>query len=323
MGLYAKLGDIEFKGLLGFDSLTDKRVTTYAQHPLLNGKPVLDPTGEELTEFTVGVTLHVAFCNPEDIYAQLNDYRANRTVLPFVYGTGFIEGEFVITNIDRTWNQTDDLGNLQWITVSFTLLEFVSANTAKTQQARDKYNAFAISSNRPLPSNPNTQPENPALGVMEENKDISQATDKISDLTDNVNSAVAAANTAPPISLAQKFVDEIPMYTQRATDQANECNTSLTTINNFISLYPNLDTEQPDLVTAVSAAQTVLTALATEFTVLGGLPSTISSVPQANTALAELENLTNIISDLITAVKQLKAANATIARALATKKDLS
>lgn len=321
--MYAKLGDIEFKELMGFDSLSDARETTYAQHPLLNGKPILDRTGEGLIEFTMNVTYHVGFCNPEDEFAKLNDARAAGTVLPFVYGNGFIEGDFVITKLDRTINKTDNSGNLEWISVAISLLEYISGNTAATQQARDKANAFAVSSNRPLPSNPNTQPVNPALDVMNENQNTVQATNEIANMTDTVNASVNAATSSPPISLAQKFVDQLPAYTDKATDKSAEANDALTKLQSLVSLYPNLATEQPQLSSLITNSKTVITSLNNEITVLGGLPSTISNVGQANTALDELANLTIIISDLISAVKSLKSANATIAKALVTKKDLT
>lgn len=321
--MYAKLGDIEFDNLLGFEALSDKRATTYAQQPVIQGKPRLDRTGEELVQFQMTFELHVAFCNPEDEYAKLNDARVAGTVLPFVYGNGFIEGDFVITSIERTFNKTDKIGNLEWITINVTLLEFISGQSAATQQARDKSNAFAISSNRPLPSNPNTKPDNPALDVMFANKDAGQAKNKFQKLTDDVNNASAVASTSPPISNAQAFVDQIPTYIQRNNAQLTKASVALAQIQNLIGLYSSLLVEQPALSGLVTGAQNAITALQNENTILGTLPTTITSVPQATAALGELANLTILTVNFAKTITDLNSANASIAKALTVKKQMT
>ena len=321
--MYAKLGDIIFENLVGMDSMVDKRATVYAQHPLLTGKAVLDKVGEELIEFSLTTQYHVSFCNPEDEFAKLNNARIAGIPLTFQYGNGFIEGDFVITSIEKTVLQTDATGNYILISVSFTLLEFISGNSAAIQQARDKSNAFAVSSNRPLPSNPNLQPDNPALDVMNENKKAGQASNKITALKDKLNATTEAATGTPPISTAQAFVDQIPQYVQDANKQLTAASVALNQIQNLITLYGSLVTEQPGLTAAVLDAQNGVTLLSNQNTILGTLPTTISTVPQANTALGELYNVTTLTVAFAKNISNLNTVNQTIAKAIVLKKNFT
>lgn len=321
--MYAKLGDIVFENLVGFEAMSDKRATNYAQQPVIDGKPRLDRTGEELTQFTITFNLHIAFCNPEDEYAKLNNARIAGTVLPFIYGNGFIEGDFVISTIERTFNKTDKIGNLEWITVTVTLLEFVSGNTAAAQQERDKSNAFAISTNRPLPSNPNTQPDNPALDVMNANKDGKQATSKFDQLTKKIKQTSDIATSSPPISTAQAFVDEIPNFVQKNNEQLTKANVAMSQINTLVTQHTNITTESPGIPAAITGGQNATAALSAMNTTLGTVPATITSVPMATAALGVLANLLTLKDNFVKAMADLNNAMSAIARAIALKKDLT
>lgn len=321
--MYAQLGDIVFEGVNSFSTLSDKRETVYVEHALIQGKPLLQKVGENLTEFTFEISFHVGFCDPETEFKKLNDARHFGTIMPFIFGNGFIHGTYVITTIDRSWNQTDKLGNIVSITCNITLKEFITSSIVGVRVARDRSNAFAVSSNRPLPSNPNAVVDNPSLSVMNENKVSSQASDAVNLETTNLNNKVNNANSAPPISKAQAFVDQIPTYTQKINAQLTIAQISLSSITNLLSLYSGLGVESPTLGTTVTSSQTAISALQTQNSVLGSLPSTISDVPTAISVLNELLVTTNLVVAFAKTIKDLKDANSKIAIALATKKKIT
>jgi hypothetical protein len=320
--MYAQLGSIVFEALKGFDSLSDTRETLYAEHALIKGKPLLQRVGESLTEFTGSIHFHVGFCNPEDEYKKLNDARQNGEILPFIYGNSFIEGDFVITTLGRVINQTDTLGNFIDITCDITLREFISSNSDAIQKERDKSNAFAISSNRPLPSNPNTQPDNPSLSVMNENNKVGIAGTNVNSENKKLNNKILGENTNPPISKAQLFVDSIPVYTQKINAQLTTANVSLSSLTNLISLYPKILIESPSLNTVIVNSQNSIIALTNQNTILSGLPTTISTVPTALSVLNQLFITTNLTIAFIQTIKDLNDANSKIAVALTFKKNL-
>ena len=320
--MYAQLGNIVFDALKGFDSLSDKRETVYAEHSLINGKPLLQRIGESLIEFSGSIHFHVAFCNPEDEFKKLNDARQNGEILPFIYGNSFIEGDFVITSIERTINQTDSKGNFVSINCNLTLREFINSNSANIQQQRDKSNAFAISSNRPLPSKPSALNDNPSLAVMDANKKAGQASNNTLKSNTKINADVNNANSAPPISKAQKFVDSIPKYTVAINAQLTTAQIALSSITNLISLYPKILVEQPILTTLITNSQNSISALQTQNSILGSLPTTITTPTMALSVLNQLFITTNLTIVFVKTIKDLNSANSKIALALATKKNL-
>lgn len=318
--MYAQLGNIVFEALKGFESLSDKRETQYAEHALIKGKPLLEKVGESLIEFSGSISFHVAFCNPEDEYKKLNDVRISGEVLPFIYGNSFIEGDFVLTTLERTFNQTDSKGNFISITCNIVLKEFISLNTSNLQQERDKANAFAISANRPLPANPNTQPANPSLAVAINTANVSKSLDAVNSETNNLNKTVNNANSAPPISKAQAFLDKIPTYTQKINSQLTIAQTSLAQLTNLLSLYSSLGVLSPDLATTVTNANSAISSLQTQNSIIASLPNPVTTIPTAISVLNELLITTNLVLAFEQTIKDLKVANSKIVIALATKK---
>lgn len=317
--MYASLGDIVFQTLISFDSLSDKRETKYSQLALINGKPTLQRTGESLVEFSMGIMFHVAFCNPEDEFLKLDQARRNGDILPFLYGNGFNEGSFVITNIERTINQTDGIGNFVEIVCNVSLLECVNGNTDATQLEQDKKNAFAISANRPLPAKTDLQTDNPALMVCEENKNISQAAATADEKTNSLKGKVDAVISGL-IDKAQAFVDTVDKYTSDINAEILKTNTSISLVNNMLVQYTSLGTTAPGLSTAVAAVQAALSGASAQLIVLGALPNPITTTGQANSALSELTTTLNVIKTLKDNTKAMTAANSPIAKALATKR---
>lgn len=320
--MYASLGDIVFEALISFDSLSDQRETKYSEIALINGKPGLQRTGESLIKFSMGIQFHSAFCVPEEEYAKLNNARISGAVLPFVYGNGYNEGEYVITNLDKTINQTDARGNFIEITCNISLLEYAGADSAVKQVEQDKKNAFALSSNRPLPASPQLQMDNPALLVSQENLDVQQSATKADYATQNVNKAVGIVNTGV-IDKAQKFVDNVNEYTVIINKQITEVNSSLSSINASIAAFTSITGIAPLLATRITAVQGSLTAMSTQLSILAALPNPITTILAANNALNELTNTLLVIKALKDNTKLMNDANAPLVAALATKKVLT
>lgn len=325
--MYASLGDIIFEGLNSFNELSDTRETKYAQMPLISGKPTLQRTGDGLVEVKMAIKYHVNFCNPEEEYLKLNNARVKGEVMTFIYGTGFIEGDFVITTLERTINQTDKIGNFVEITVNIGLLEYAAGNSAAKQLEQDKKNAFAISSNRPLPANSQKQPENPALSVCQENQKAKYAADDIDQRGTKINKDVEAITNIDPdqqlIDRAQKFVDSTGVFITKANEQVGVSNNALGSINSLIVAHASITGEAPDLPAKITAVQTVLGNLSTQLTALGTLPSIIGDVTDAGTALTEMTNTLTLIKTLKDNTAALNDENAKLAKAVATKKVLT
>lgn len=319
--MFAQLGSIKFEGLRSLDTLSDKIGTNYAEHALIEGKPRLQRVGTNLREFQATGLLHAAFCNPEAEYDALDKARQDAEVLPLVYGNGFYEGDFVITEISRTPENTDAQGNYIALRVSMTLKEFVDPNKLITRQYRAKRNAFAVAEQRPLPANPTPPVQNPAVAtsnnVQESDKNVNFLLSLVLQINTTVNNI-----TSGIIDQAQKFVDVVAYERERLLSYWDVVDAKLIEIESLYLQYPTLYTVAPDLRTQIDAIQAQSATSRATINGYTSLPNPVSTTLQAQIcldALADTVTQTQAAKDALTL---LKSYNQPIALHIALKKPL-
>lgn len=146
----AQLGDIQFRGIMGFQSFTDNRSASYAEHPLLDGKSRLQRTGDELQRVSFTMTLHESFTDPRAQFQALEGYRVNGEVLPLVDGLGQYVADFVIDALDYEVIQTGPTGSWVAVTINVSLVEYYVPNRLNSKTTQAKRLAFARAENSPL-----------------------------------------------------------------------------------------------------------------------------------------------------------------------------
>ncbi len=141
--MYAMLGNIKFDLLTSPISTDDKRAYTYAEHAVIEGKPRLQYTGDDLESIDITFRFHKDFCDPasqqEKIIAAANAHKA----LPLVMGDGTYIGYFVILEVSCGPQAAMKDGSLIYTELSVKLKEWVDENTAKRKEAQKKANAPA------------------------------------------------------------------------------------------------------------------------------------------------------------------------------------
>jgi phage protein U len=147
--MYAQLGDIRFEGLFGFDTFKGKRAQSLAQHALIDGKPRLQKTGDQLEEIQIDIQLHSRFCDPESVIAQLHSACAGGQIMPLITGAGEFVGDFTISEVGRALNHLDPRGRIIWARVGVNLIE-VAAEGVDAVVVAAKSAAFAIARNEPV-----------------------------------------------------------------------------------------------------------------------------------------------------------------------------
>lgn len=146
-----QLGDIQFEGLRGLDSLRKSREAVYAELPLMGGKPRLQRTGTALQQVTVSIALHAAFTDPAADIAALDEYREGGDVLTLINGEGEVVGDFVITAIEESVTQTSPTGRTLSAEVSLTLKEHFDPNKPATLAQAAQSAAFAVGADKVVP----------------------------------------------------------------------------------------------------------------------------------------------------------------------------
>jgi phage protein U len=217
--VYAQLGQILFEGVFGFDAFQIKGTANYAQHDLINVKPVLQPTGNDLDQLTVDIKLRSNFINVAAAVLSLQKSRDTYEVLPLVRGTGQYMGDFVITEMTVTESQTLADGTVVEALINMVLSEYVVADKLQQQQSSARKQAFATGNNSPFALNIEQKPTIPQLAagdISEANSNAAVIDRKASEWANNVSKRQSIANKI------QQGLNKMDDALQRFTDRLDE-----------------------------------------------------------------------------------------------------
>lgn len=148
--MFAQLGSMVFEGLFGFESFETKDTTTYAQYDLINAKPLIRASGNDLQELSIGIRLRVEFINPIQAILKLKKSKDEFEVLSLLYGTGRYVGDFVIVEMGITNTQAFSDGTIIDASLSLTLREYVTKDKLQQQQNLSRQKAFALGDKKPV-----------------------------------------------------------------------------------------------------------------------------------------------------------------------------
>lgn len=146
---YAKIGDIEFKGLLGFGSFNRSTAGRFPELARIGRKPKTQATGAELETFTISIPIHREFEDPEAIAAILRGYNQNGSIVPFIDGAGTYFGKFVVLSVSEEVGILDIDGSKISVNLSIELREYVDADSETTEAISARNSAAALSENSP------------------------------------------------------------------------------------------------------------------------------------------------------------------------------
>jgi phage protein U len=200
--MFLQLGDYIFEGIKLPQSWNSNYSTNYAQIPIIDGKPVVQRTGEKLVEVELSAQFRDEFCNPSSEVEALQIYRRNGNVLQLTSGEGVNFGRYVITDISITNSVATNTGYVSVINATIKLLEY------NTTQTTVKVEGEALKSKNPVIEEP-TAPMVPLSGLIQadikegivksnevaaQSKKTTVDYDKISTLADEAVTAFDAAN---------------------------------------------------------------------------------------------------------------------------------
>lgn len=127
---YAQLGPYPFTVLKSYESRSRDDRFTYPQHDLIEGKPILQWTGDDLIRIKLSIQLHVKFCDPDAEAKSLRDAAATHQALRYVLVSGEVVGEFVIQSVQEVTHVTDQNHRTIWAKLDLDLVEYVPGEQA-------------------------------------------------------------------------------------------------------------------------------------------------------------------------------------------------
>jgi len=135
--MYAQLGNIQFE-LLPFQALDEKYAYSFAEHQVIEGKPLLQFIGDNLDEANISLRFHFTFCDPEAQFNLLKAEAARHEALPFLFASGKYLGRYIICEINKTTVMTADNGYPLCIEARLQLKEFVDTDPLASRERGQK-----------------------------------------------------------------------------------------------------------------------------------------------------------------------------------------
>lgn len=201
---FALLGEIQFELITYFDGLEGRFGSDYAEHALIEGKPRLQWIGDRLDEWTLKLKFHQLYCDPEREIARLQDAMETHKPLPFVLATGEYKGEFVVTEISVTSEQTDLAGTLVSVEASVSLKEHVPPPGVE----RARFDAPAVQ----VPGKPSApQVENGASGTNSAKAPLTESRQALGQSVGVTRDATTAYRSANETLAAAKQLTSDPL----------------------------------------------------------------------------------------------------------------
>lgn len=233
--MYAQLGNIIFDGLFTFSSMSRTETARYAEIALLDGKAVLQRTGDELTTVSLSFNLHKAFTEPRDAIQQFRDYRESGEVVELVDGTGASYGFYVVVTVTTTpIRMASADGRLDHANLTVSLSESYDPNRVSSEIQNLKSKAVAIEENGATPVPISTpEPVPAAFVVVEFQAAKSNVTYAVSDIEDAQNDA------ARRDSLLQKAAEKA----KKAKSSAEKAIAKIQDTQTLAATAPNLESD--------------------------------------------------------------------------------
>jgi len=122
--MLAILGEIEFEITGGLAGMELSQASDFAEHALIQGKPLLETVGDALDDIRLNIELHPAL---GDVAARVRALQAAMQAhqpLAFVLGNGEFLGAFVMTELSQNHHRTFADGGAFSATLSVTLRQW-------------------------------------------------------------------------------------------------------------------------------------------------------------------------------------------------------
>lgn len=147
--MFAQFGDIQFLNFYAPTSMDGTENADWAEHALINTKPVLQHTGDALRTLNMNISLRQDFCKVKEEYAKFQQYKVDGTACPLVLGDGTVMGNFVIKTMSVAYQELEPVtGAYIQLDLQVGLTEFFVRDPLKQKQNEEKKKAVANKSTK-------------------------------------------------------------------------------------------------------------------------------------------------------------------------------
>jgi len=120
--MWGSLEDIIFELAQTPKTLSDNWKFNYAQHKIINSYPRHEFLGEDVRTLDLEIKLHRKFCDVEEYFNKFIQYGQDGKICALIIGPVYV-GDFVITDVKRTFEEVDIKGQTVALTLAVKLEE--------------------------------------------------------------------------------------------------------------------------------------------------------------------------------------------------------
>lgn len=122
-GLTPNIGEFDvFEILNKAESLDTDFEQGYSEQKGIGQKPTIVASGETLKRYSIPITLHISYCNPDDIIEKLEEKVQSREIFSWYRGDIYM-GEFVVNKVHKTIEDVMDNHTI-YAKITVDLLEY-------------------------------------------------------------------------------------------------------------------------------------------------------------------------------------------------------
>jgi phage protein U len=155
------LGDIGFGRLVSPTGFDAKLAISYAEHQVIEGKPLLQYTGDGLGEINLAFLFHADFCDPQAVWDDLITLATSHKAFPLSQGNGLLVGKYVIIDVSRTTTYAAEDGSLYGFECKLSLKEYADPQPLETKKQEQQQQAPAKKKPGRKPKKPSKKKEVP------------------------------------------------------------------------------------------------------------------------------------------------------------------
>ncbi len=136
--MFAAYGNLRFEVLTSPTSFSESRRYGFAEHPIVEGRPVLQKVGEELRSIHNTFRFHKGFCDPKGSLEALRELAEEQEPKTYTLGDGTVEGEYVIEELEAVVEMLDGQGAAVWIDVTARFKEVAPEQVVAVQRQKTR-----------------------------------------------------------------------------------------------------------------------------------------------------------------------------------------
>jgi phage protein U len=145
---YVILGDIGLAGLVSPVDMREDLEVIFAEHEIIDGKTLLQFTGEQADNLDLTCWFHADFCNPDAVWSAMKAMLRGHDSFLVLTGAGMMLGRYVLVSLAKVTTWAADDGTVLAFECNLRLREYAVVDALQSRIAIQRKSAPGVAGNR-------------------------------------------------------------------------------------------------------------------------------------------------------------------------------